>query len=64
MVGGGSLQKLTTNDALEYLKNVKTIFRDRKEKYEDFLEVMKEFKAQRFGYIKFVLFVNRYSLEF
>ncbi|CAK9308573.1 unnamed protein product [Citrullus colocynthis] len=47
MVGGGSMQKLTTNDALEYLKNVKDIFRDKKEKYEDFLEVMKEFKAQR-----------------
>ncbi|XP_022999276.1 paired amphipathic helix protein Sin3-like 3 isoform X1 [Cucurbita maxima] len=47
MVGGGSIQKLTTNDALEYLKNVKDIFRDKKETYEDFLEVMKEFKAQR-----------------
>lgn len=56
MVGGGSLQKLTTNDALEYLKNVKDIFRDKKEKYEDFLEVMKEFKAQRFGYIKMCAF--------
>lgn len=61
------MQKLTTNDALEYLKNVKDIFRDKKEKYEDFLEVMKEFKAQRFGCNKCVLFpslVCRYLLEF
>ncbi|XP_050375013.1 paired amphipathic helix protein Sin3-like 4 isoform X2 [Argentina anserina] len=40
-------QKLTTNDALSYLKAVKEIFENNKEKYEDFLEVMKDFKAQR-----------------
>lgn len=48
MAGGGSTQKLTTNDALVYLKRVKDIFQDKREKYEDFLEVMKDFKAQRF----------------
>ncbi|XP_023512218.1 paired amphipathic helix protein Sin3-like 4 isoform X2 [Cucurbita pepo subsp. pepo] len=47
MAGGGSAQKLTTNDALVYLKRVKDIFQDKREKYEDFLEVMKDFKAQR-----------------
>ncbi|KAK6281649.1 hypothetical protein POUND7_015474 [Theobroma cacao] len=48
MVGGvGSTQKLTTNDALAYLKAVKDIFQDKREKYDDFLEVMKDFKAQR-----------------
>ncbi|PON46541.1 Histone deacetylase interacting protein [Parasponia andersonii] len=47
MIGGGGAQKLTTNDALAYLKAVKDIFQDKREKYEDFLEVMKDFKAQR-----------------
>ena len=48
MMGGSSAQKLTTNDALSYLKAVKDIFQDRREKYDEFLEVMKDFKAQRF----------------
>jgi paired amphipathic helix protein Sin3a len=46
--GGAGGQKLTTNDALAYLKAVKDIFQDKREKYDDFLEVMKDFKAQRF----------------
>ncbi|KAJ8451723.1 hypothetical protein Cgig2_018357 [Carnegiea gigantea] len=50
-VGGGgnaaSGQRLTTNDALAYLKAVKEMFQDKKEKYDEFLEVMKDFKAQR-----------------
>ncbi|KAK9038348.1 hypothetical protein V6N11_023224 [Hibiscus sabdariffa] len=45
--GGGTPQKLTTNDALTYLKEVKEMFQDQKEKYDMFLEVMKDFKAQR-----------------
>ncbi|KAI0488543.1 hypothetical protein KFK09_028379 [Dendrobium nobile] len=40
-------QKLTTNDALAYLKAVKDIFQDKREKYDEFLEVMKDFKSQR-----------------
>lgn len=48
MAAAGSAQKLTTNDALVYLKRVKDIFQDKRDKYEDFLEVMKDFKAQRF----------------
>ncbi|KAE8721221.1 hypothetical protein F3Y22_tig00016563pilonHSYRG00018 [Hibiscus syriacus] len=43
----GVSQKLTTYDALTYLKEVKGMFRDQKEKYDLFLEVMKDFKAQR-----------------
>uniref|UniRef100_A0A7S3QMC6 Histone deacetylase interacting domain-containing protein n=1 Tax=Dunaliella tertiolecta TaxID=3047 RepID=A0A7S3QMC6_DUNTE len=39
--------KLTTGDALNYLREVKVRFVDRKEVYETFLEIMKEFKAQR-----------------
>ncbi|KAF8390325.1 hypothetical protein HHK36_024850 [Tetracentron sinense] len=46
-VGGVGTQKLTTNDALAYLKAVKDMFQDNREKYEEFLEVMKDFKAQR-----------------
>lgn len=40
-------QKLTTNDALSYLKAVKDMFEDDKDMYDEFLEVMKDFKAQR-----------------
>ncbi|KAJ4949775.1 hypothetical protein NE237_022059 [Protea cynaroides] len=47
MAGGGGAQKLTTNDALAYLKSVKDIFQDNREKYDEFLEVMKDFNAQR-----------------
>ncbi|KAE8667565.1 hypothetical protein F3Y22_tig00112399pilonHSYRG00011 [Hibiscus syriacus] len=45
--GGSTPQKLTTSDALTYLKEVKEMFQDQKEKYDMFLEVMKDFKAQR-----------------
>ncbi|XP_006645435.1 paired amphipathic helix protein Sin3-like 4 [Oryza brachyantha] len=40
-------QKLTTNDALVYLKAVKDKFQDKREKYEEFLEVMRDFKSER-----------------
>ena len=50
MGGGNNTQKLTTNDALAYLKAVKDIFQDKRDKYDDFLEVMKDFKAQRFDH--------------
>jgi paired amphipathic helix protein Sin3a len=39
--------RLTTNDALTYLREVKNRFADKKEVYDTFLEIMKEFKAQR-----------------
>ncbi|KAJ6845405.1 paired amphipathic helix protein Sin3-like 4 [Iris pallida] len=42
-----SATKLTTNDALQYLKAVKDTFQDKREKYDEFLEVMKDFKSQR-----------------
>lgn len=54
MINGGG-QKLTTNDALSYLKAVKDIFQDKRDKYEDFLEVMKDFKAQRFDPLYHIL---------
>ncbi|XP_051117485.1 paired amphipathic helix protein Sin3-like 2 isoform X2 [Andrographis paniculata] len=46
-VAAGSTHKLTTNDALSYLKQVKDMFQDQRNKYDRFLDVMKDFKAQR-----------------
>ncbi|XP_029125986.1 paired amphipathic helix protein Sin3-like 4 isoform X2 [Cajanus cajan] len=43
----GVSQKQATDDALAYLKAVKYMFQDKGEKYDDFLEVMKDFKFQR-----------------
>ncbi|KAI3467443.1 hypothetical protein Pfo_024106 [Paulownia fortunei] len=47
MSTASSAQRLTTTDALSYLKTVKEIFQDKRDKYDDFLDVMKDFKAQR-----------------
>ncbi|GAX77506.1 hypothetical protein CEUSTIGMA_g4950.t1 [Chlamydomonas eustigma] len=41
------LQKLTTSDALSYLKEVKQRFSDQKDVYDKFLDIMKDFKAQK-----------------
>ncbi|CAM8916122.1 unnamed protein product [Rhodiola kirilowii] len=46
---GSDGQTLTTNDALSYLKAVRDAFKDNTPKYEQFLEVMKEFKSDRIG---------------
>jgi hypothetical protein len=45
----GQVHRLTTNDALTYLREVKNRFADKKDVYDTFLEIMKEFKAQRCG---------------
>ncbi|GLJ50455.1 hypothetical protein SUGI_1075060 [Cryptomeria japonica] len=37
----------TKDYTLAYLKAVEEMFKDRKEKYDEFIEVMKDFKAQR-----------------
>jgi hypothetical protein len=42
-----SSQRLTTNDALAYLREVKERFKDNKQVYDNFLEIMKQFKAQQ-----------------
>ncbi|KAI3717347.1 hypothetical protein L1987_68914 [Smallanthus sonchifolius] len=47
MVGGGRAHKLTTRDALTCLNDVKYMFHDNKEKYAEFLNVMKDFRVQR-----------------
>ncbi|KAG5521057.1 hypothetical protein RHGRI_033572 [Rhododendron griersonianum] len=46
MMGGASRPKLTTNDTVAYLKAVEDIFQDNKQKYNDFLHVMKDFNAK------------------
>ncbi|PAN17692.1 hypothetical protein PAHAL_3G150100 [Panicum hallii] len=38
---------LTTSDALTYLKDVKEKFQDRRHKYDEFLEVMRDFKSNK-----------------
>ncbi|GLJ50456.1 hypothetical protein SUGI_1075070 [Cryptomeria japonica] len=43
----GGIQKLTKDDALAYFKAVKETFKDRKEKHDEFIEVLKDFKAER-----------------
>ncbi|EEC78333.1 hypothetical protein OsI_18074 [Oryza sativa Indica Group] len=45
--GPSQNQKLTTNDALLYLKAVKDKFQDKRDKYDEFLEVMRDFKSGR-----------------
>ena len=39
-------ERLTTNDALSYLREVKTRFQNNRKVYDNFLEIMKQFKAQ------------------
>ncbi|KAL0014196.1 hypothetical protein SO802_001265 [Lithocarpus litseifolius] len=45
--GSGTWRKLKRTDALTFLKAVKDTFQDQREKYDMFLEVMKDFMAQR-----------------
>ena len=39
--------RLTTNDALSYLREVKERFRDNRQVYESFLAIMKDFKSSK-----------------
>ncbi|XP_055802807.1 paired amphipathic helix protein Sin3-like 2 isoform X2 [Solanum dulcamara] len=43
--------KVTTDDALTYLKEVKDMFPDQREKFDEFLDVMNDFKAQRINIV-------------
>lgn len=47
MSSARSAQRLKTTDALSYLKVVKEKFQDKGDMYNEFLDVMKEFKSQR-----------------
>ncbi|KAH7852863.1 hypothetical protein Vadar_030208 [Vaccinium darrowii] len=44
---GVGKQKLATNVALSYIKEVEYMFQDQRDKYDMFLDVMKDFRAQR-----------------
>ncbi|KAK1299218.1 Paired amphipathic helix protein Sin3-like 6 [Acorus calamus] len=44
-VGRGQEKMMTMDDALAYAKTVRDIFHDKKDKYEEFLQVLKDFKA-------------------
>ncbi|KAK1280747.1 Paired amphipathic helix protein Sin3-like 6 [Acorus gramineus] len=46
-VGRGQEKMMTMDDALAYAKTVRDTFHDKKDKYEEFLEVLKDFKAKR-----------------
>jgi len=52
MVGEGGAHKPTTNDALKYLRAVKAKFQGQREKYDEFLQIMIDYKTQR---LKFFL---------
>ena len=54
---GCTAGKLTTNDSSSYLKEVKETFQDQREKYDMFLEVLKDLKAQRYS-MKFLSWIN------
>ena len=43
------------DQALAYVNAVKETFKDRKEKYEEFLEVLKDYRTQRFTFKNFIL---------
>ena len=43
----GSATRLTEDDALYYLREVKERFWDNREVYESFLDLMKDFKSKR-----------------
>ncbi|PNX73424.1 paired amphipathic helix protein SIN3 4-like, partial [Trifolium pratense] len=38
-------KRLTEQDALAFLKDVKVAFQDEREKYDEFIKIMKDFKA-------------------
>lgn len=46
--GGNSTQEVTPNDALSYLKEVKNTFQYQREKYDRLLNVLNDYKAQRY----------------
>ena len=48
VAAGGAVDDATRKqDALSYLRHLKDRLKDRKQTYDEFLEIMKEFKAQR-----------------
>ncbi|XP_058115255.1 paired amphipathic helix protein Sin3-like 5 isoform X2 [Magnolia sinica] len=54
-------QKLTIKDSLAYLKTVKQIFQDRREKYAELLEITKDFYAERINITSYIWRVKELS---
>ncbi|EFH69604.1 predicted protein [Arabidopsis lyrata subsp. lyrata] len=48
MAGEGSKPKATIDDAYAYLRTVKSTFHNDRDKYEDFIVIMNNFKARNF----------------
>ncbi|XP_023547238.1 paired amphipathic helix protein Sin3-like 3 [Cucurbita pepo subsp. pepo] len=55
----GSIRKLTAEDALEFLKNVKDVIGNETEKYEEFLQLMKDLAFQRIDIVGVITGVKR-----
>ncbi|XP_023901961.2 paired amphipathic helix protein Sin3-like 2 [Quercus suber] len=58
--GGVTWRKIKMADALTYVKAVKDTFQDQKEKYDTFVEVLKDFKAQRIDKVDVIARVRNY----
>lgn len=50
-------QKVSTSDALSYLKVVKDTFQDQREKYDMFIALANDFKNQRFATLATVILI-------
>ncbi|WJX14863.1 hypothetical protein P8452_05070 [Trifolium repens] len=50
-VDAGRKKLLTTKDALTFLEAVKVAFQDEREKYDEFLKILKDFKASKISTI-------------
>lgn len=61
MAGGGGARKLMTKDAISFLKAVKHKLQDHREKYDDFLKVLIDFKAGRYYVIPCMLYVRYFA---
>lgn len=59
-----SRHRLTKDDAVAYLKEVNDIFQDNKEKCDQFLEILKDFQAQRWNRVIPLLCYDRYTQIF
>ena len=51
-------QKMTKMDAIQYIKEVQYTFRDKREKFDKFMDVMKDYKLHRFDQVKLHSFLQ------
>lgn len=48
----GSSQTITKMDALQYIKEVQCAFHDSREKFDKFMDVMKDYKFHRYEQVE------------